>query len=122
MISAAIDRRRALLLAGIAWLGSDPVAVAQNPHPTTPAPDTKPDDEPHRLPADVTTHHAIDLPNRTLHFDATAGAIRLTGADLAFVAYQLSGADRARRPVTFAFNGGPGFGSGSLHVGAVGPW
>jgi carboxypeptidase C (cathepsin A) len=122
MITTAIDRRRALSLAGIAWLGGDQIAVAQNSSPKPPSPDTKPEDEPRRLPADVTTHHAIDLPGRTLHFDATAGAIRLTGADLAFVAYQLPGADRARRPVTFAFNGGPGFASAWLNVGAVGPW
>ena len=41
---------------------------------------------------------------------------------MAFVAYQLEGADRRTRPVTFVFNGGPGMASGWLQVGAIGPW
>jgi carboxypeptidase C (cathepsin A) len=80
------------------------------------------------LPADVTTQHSLELPDRTLRFSATAGAIRLTddkGAprvDVAFIAYRLDGADSRNRPVTFVFNGGPGMASGWLQVGAVGPW
>jgi len=80
------------------------------------------------LPPDVTTHHALDLPARTLHFSATAGTVRLRDAkdapltDVAFVAYQLEGAEAAARPVTFVFNGGPGMASAWLHMGAIGPW
>jgi len=81
-----------------------------------------------KLPADQTTHHVLELPGRTLKFAATAGAVRLSNddnvaqADVAFIAYQLEGADRRTRPVTFVFNGGPGMASGWLQVGAVGPW
>ena len=81
-----------------------------------------------KLPPDQITHHVLELPGRTLKFAATAGAIRLTAddnaaqADVAFIAYQLEGADRRTRPVIFAFNGGPGMASGWLQVGAVGPW
>src|SRR5262249_40883264 len=81
-----------------------------------------------RLPPDVTTRHTLELPGRTFDFRATAGAIRLLDdktaprLDLAFIAYRLSDADPRSRPVTFVFNGGPGFSSGWLHVGAVGPW
>ena len=84
--------------------------------------------ETQRLPPASTTHHTLELPGRTLHFEATAGAILLTDekhvprAELAFVAFQLEDAERARRPVTFAFNGGPGYASAWLNVGAVGPW
>ena len=66
------------------------------------------------------------LPGRTLHFTATAGSIRLRDdknapqADVAFVAYQLDGADKQTRPVTFVFNGGPGMASGWLQVGGIG--
>jgi carboxypeptidase C (cathepsin A) len=80
------------------------------------------------LPPDQTTHHVLELSGRTLKFVATAGAIRLSGddgaaqADVAFVAYQVEGADRRTRPVTFVFNGGPGMASGWLQTGAVGPW
>ncbi len=37
------------------------------------------------------------------------------------VAYTLDGADPATRPVTFAFNGGPGSSSVWLHLGLLGP-
>jgi carboxypeptidase C (cathepsin A) len=81
-----------------------------------------------KLPPEQTTHHVLELPGRTLKFVATAGAIRLNNdaneaqTDVAYVAYQLEDADRHTRPVTFAFNGGPGMASGWLQVGAVGPW
>jgi carboxypeptidase C (cathepsin A) len=43
-------------------------------------------------------------------------------AELFFVAYILNGiADAATRPVTFAFNGGPGSASVWLHMGGLGP-
>jgi carboxypeptidase C (cathepsin A) len=126
-----IDRRRLLAGAGVGWIGSFIAADAQPHDPPPTSAGTQPDAanrEPRRLPADVTTQHTLELPDRTLHFDATAGAIRLTDdkaaprADIAFIAYQLQGAERTNRPVTFVFNGGPGFASGWLHVGAVGPW
>jgi len=81
-----------------------------------------------KLPPEQTTHHVLELPGRTLKFAATAGAIRLNNGenvaqtDVAFVAYQLEGADRRTRPVSFVFNGGPGMASGWLQVGAIGPW
>ncbi len=81
-----------------------------------------------KLPPEQASHHVLELPGRTLKFTATAGAIRLSNdanepqADVAFIAYQLEGADRLARPVTFAFNGGPGMASGWLQAGAIGPW
>ena len=128
MNSTSIDRRRALALAGIAWVGSLGIADAQSQNGPASARPEGNQAEARRLPADSTTHHALDLPGRTLHVAATAGAIRLTDdkdaprTDIAFIAFQLEGTDRARRPVTFVFNGGPGFASGWLNVGAVGPW
>ena len=82
----------------------------------------------HHLPADVTTQHTLELPDRTLRFSATAGAVRLADdkgaprADVALIAYRLDGVDPRTRPVTFVFNGGPGMASGWLQAGAVGPW
>jgi len=83
---------------------------------------------PPRFPPSVTTHHTVQTSGRAVHFAATAGTIALTDASgkpraqLATIAYQEEGADPARRPVTFVFNGGPGMASGWLQVGAVGPW
>ena len=82
----------------------------------------------HRLPPDSTTRQTLTLPGRTLNFTATAGSIRLFDdkgepqADIAYKSYQLDGADRASRPVTFLFNGGPGASSAWLQFGAAGPW
>jgi len=84
--------------------------------------------EQHKLPADSTTTHKLELPGRTLSFKATAGSIRVFDdkgepqADIAYTSYQLDGADRAVRPVTFFFNGGPGASSAYLQLGSAGPW
>jgi carboxypeptidase C (cathepsin A) len=128
MSTSGIDRRRALALAGAALIGSRSVADAQSRAASVAA---RPDDtaaETPRLPPAVTTHHTLELPGRILHFEATAGAILLTDekhaprAELAFVAFQSEGAEKAQRPVTFVFNGGPGYSSAWLNVGAAGPW
>ncbi len=42
-------------------------------------------------------------------------------AKMFFVAYTKPGADESRRPITFAFNGGPGSSSVWLHLGMLGP-
>jgi carboxypeptidase C (cathepsin A) len=84
--------------------------------------------EQHRLPPDSTTTQTVNLPGRALTFTATAGSIRLFDdkgepqADIAYTSYQLDGVDRAARPVTFLFNGGPGSASAWLQLGANGPW
>jgi len=89
---------------------------------------TPPAAEQHRLPPDSVTKQTLALPGRTLAFTATAGSIRLFDdkgepqADIAYTSYQLDGADRASRPVTFLFNGGPGSASAWLQLGANGPW
>jgi carboxypeptidase C (cathepsin A) len=83
----------------------------------------------------VVTHHEIDIDGTPLRYTVTAGRIVLRKeqvADDAFsgnkataevfvVAYTLDGADPASRPVTFAFNGGPGSSSVWLHLGLLGP-
>ena len=84
---------------------------------------------PHPLPPDSTTDHVLTVPGRTLHFKATAGAVRLSDAgsgspiaDIATVAYRLDGVDGSKRPLTVVINGGPGAASAWLDLGAVGPW
>ncbi len=92
------------------------------------APGAPPAAEPQRLPPDSTTKQTLDLPGRSLAFTATAGSIRLFDdkrepqADIAYTSYQLDGTDRATRPVTFVFNGGPGAASAWLQFGNNGPW
>ena len=80
------------------------------------------------LPADSTSRQTVDLPGRQLAFMATVGSIPLmtesgrVTAEIGYVAYQLEGSDAARRPVTFAFNGGPGSSSAWVHAVGFGPW
>ncbi len=82
-----------------------------------------------RLPQDSATHQSITLADgRVLNFTASAGSMRLRderGQDeavIGFVAYKLDAGEAKTRPVTFAFNGGPGAGSAWLDIGAIGPW
>lgn len=77
--------------------------------------------------APVVTHHQITLNGKTLSYAATAGRLPLKRGDgkieaeMFFVAYTLDGQDAGKRPLTFAFNGGPGSASIWLHMGALGP-
>jgi carboxypeptidase C (cathepsin A) len=75
----------------------------------------------------VITHHQIAVNGKTLSYTATAGRLPIKRGDgkieaeMFFVAYTLDGQDAGRRPLTFAFNGGPGSASVWLHMGALGP-
>ncbi len=79
------------------------------------------------LPDDSSRQKTISLPGRTLRYTATAGTLPLydqkgdQSAAVFYTAYVLDGADTARRPVTFVFNGGPGAASTFLHLGLAGP-
>jgi len=73
------------------------------------------------------THHQIQVNGKLLRYTATAGRLPIkdatnkTEALMFYVAYTLEGADAGQRPLTFAFNGGPGSASIWLHMGALGP-
>ena len=63
----------------------------------------------------------------TLNYTATVGTLPVRGAEgrktaeIVFTAYTLDGLRDPSRPVTFAFNGGPGASSVYLNFGAIGP-
>ena len=86
------------------------------------------------------TQHSVRVGGKKLSYTATTGTIVLKeeatkkGADegvfegerpkaeVFFVAYTLDGVkDKAARPITFSFNGGPGSSSVWLHLGLFGP-
>ena len=94
---------------------------------TPPKPAEKPVERP-ALPADVTSEQHVALPGRTLKYHVTAGSLPMLNAkgehkaDIFYIAYVLdTGKPAADRPITFAFNGGPGASSAYLHIGALGP-
>ena len=75
----------------------------------------------------VVTHHQIAVDGKSLKYTATVGRLPIKRGDgkieaeMFYVAYTLDGQDAAKRPLTFAFNGGPGSASIWLHMGALGP-
>ncbi len=80
------------------------------------------------LPADSVTHHQIEIGGKELAYTATAGTLPLRDdkgekeADIFYLAFTLDGvSNRTQRPVTYAFNGGPGAASAYLDIGALGP-
>src|SRR5260370_39651668 len=83
------------------------------------------------LPADSVTEHTVDIPGGKLAYTATAGTLSLfdqSGERTAAIYYTAyvaknteKNADGASRPITFAFNGGPGAASAYLNLGLVGP-
>jgi carboxypeptidase C (cathepsin A) len=64
---------------------------------------------------------------KTVDYVATVGSIPVkdkkgkTIGEVVYTAYTVPGAAAANRPVTFAFNGGPGASSVYLNLGAIGP-
>jgi carboxypeptidase C (cathepsin A) len=82
------------------------------------------------------TRHKLKIGKREIAYTATCGTVVLkeetekegkhegekARAKVFFIAYTLDETpDRAKRPVTFSFNGGPGSSSVWLHLGVVGP-
>ena len=105
-------------------------APGANPAPAdTPKQPEEPKTSPDRLPADKSVPQTITVNGKTIHYTATVGTIDLKARDgkttgqVMYIAYI---ADTAKdqpktRPVTFAFNGGPGASSTYLNFGAIGP-
>jgi len=77
--------------------------------------------------APIVTHHQITMDGAVMKYTATTGRLPIKRSDgkieaeMFFVAYTLDGQDASKRPLTFAFNGGPGSASIWLHMGALGP-
>ena len=75
----------------------------------------------------VVTHHKITIDGKTIEYTATVAQMPIkdpsgeTEAHICYLAYTLDGAEPTNRPLTFAFNGGPGSASIWVHMGAMGP-
>lgn len=85
-----------------------------------------------RPPAEVpkseqsVTQHSLTIDGKAIAYTATAGTMIVRNAkdepaaSIGYTAYVKKDGD-ASRPITFAFNGGPGSSSIWLHIGALGP-
>src|SRR5579885_1185906 len=76
----------------------------------------------------ITTHHSLAIGGKTVEYDATVGYVEVTAADshskgcVFFTTYVASGTpDVSKRPVIFAFHGGPGSAALWPHLGMIGP-
>jgi carboxypeptidase C (cathepsin A) len=92
-----------------------------------PAPSSSP--KPSIPPAtpDAVTHHVNHVDGQAIRYSARAGTITLRNekdqitARMFYVAYTKDGADPAKRPVTFFYNGGPGSSTVWLRMASFGP-
>jgi carboxypeptidase C (cathepsin A) len=79
------------------------------------------------FPADASVKQVIHVAGRTVNYTATVGSLPVRDdkgkkiAEVVFTAYVMDGPRDPNRPVTFAFNGGPGAASVYLNMGAIGP-
>ncbi len=74
----------------------------------------------------VRTTHSITLGGEKISYTAEAGTMALTSGgdacEIFYTAYTKNGVkDKGERPITFAFNGGPGSSSFYLHMACLGP-
>jgi carboxypeptidase C (cathepsin A) len=75
----------------------------------------------------VVTHHEMQIGDKKISYTATVAQMPLkdasgdTEAHIFYTAYTLDDADATTRPLTFAFNGGPGAASLWVHMGGFGP-
>lgn len=75
----------------------------------------------------VSTHETATIAGQPLAYTATAGTLLLYNgahqatASVFYIAYTKDGARPASRPITFAYNGGPGFASALVDIGGFGP-
>lgn len=83
-----------------------------------------PEDKLPPLPANKSIEQSMVLNGQTLHYTVTVGTIDARDSDgkvagkVVYTSYVVPGKNR---PVTFAFNGGPGAASVFLNFGAIGP-
>jgi carboxypeptidase C (cathepsin A) len=75
----------------------------------------------------VSSAHTTTINGTTLNYTATAGFLDITVADgssracIFYTSYVVPQSGNTTRPITFAFNGGPGSASLWLHMGFLGP-
>ncbi len=120
-----------LLISLICLVAAKPIPLQETPAKSSPSPEKGGGKTVSEIPPPEklsVTHHSINVNGRRLPYTATAGCIPLNDekgnlkAEMFFVSYVKEGAgDKSSRPVTFAYNGGPGASSTWLHLGALGP-
>ena len=109
-----------LFVLGAAAQGMRPGMMPMKPPAAKPAPVPK--------ERTVVTHASVTINGQTIPYTATAGTLLLYNdqqkatASVFYIAYTKDGvSDPGARPVTFAYNGGPGGASALVDIGGFGP-
>jgi carboxypeptidase C (cathepsin A) len=116
----------AVFVAGLTFAPWSAMAAADAKPAADAGAEKKSDAELPPLPADKTIKQTVRVGGRSLSYEATVGTIPVRDAkgkkiaEVVYTAYTVPGSD-PHRPVTFAFNGGPGASSVYLNMGAIGP-
>src|SRR4029077_14132567 len=117
----------AAFLAAALPLAAQDAADAKAGATATPAKEATPTPTPGPAPSPAVKHNRITIGGKPIAYTATAATVDLKDAKgeliarMFSVAYTADGADAKQRPVTFAFNGGPGSASIWLHMGSFSP-
>jgi carboxypeptidase C (cathepsin A) len=123
-----VNRALVCLLAAATVVGGVAARAQDRPDGAGAGADAK--KAPHEAPKpeQSATQHSIVVGGKTVNYTATAGTLILRNdkdeptAAVGYVAYtQRDVSDLSHRPITFAYNGGPGSASLWLHMGALGP-
>ena len=121
---------RRMISAAVMMLAVAAASVAGAAQPQKGADDAvKPEAKPDIPKAESSaTTHSIVIDGSRIDYTATAGTLIVRNgkdkpyASMGYVAYTKNGvSDLRTRPITFAYNGGPGSSSIWLHLGALGP-
>jgi carboxypeptidase C (cathepsin A) len=102
-----------------------PVLAADDQKAAPTAKDDRADLPP--LPPEASVKQTTHIAGKTIAYVAAVGALPVRDdkgkaiAQVVYTAFTLDGPRDADRPVTFAFNGGPGAASVFLNLGAIGP-
>ena len=79
------------------------------------------------LPMHFESKGSVRIDGKAINYTATAGTLVMKNeegdpiAQFGYTSYTKDGADKGKRPIMFAYNGGPGSASFWLHMGVLGP-
>jgi carboxypeptidase C (cathepsin A) len=113
----------ALLAASVGLWAAEPQSAADKEGAEAKKPETAAAPKPEQS----VTEHTIKVGGVPLKYKATAGTLVIRNdedepvAAIGYVAYTKDGVEPGKRPLTFAYNGGPGSSAIWLHMGALGP-
>ncbi len=123
-----MQRSCAFRLAAICLVAAAPLFAAAQSAKPAPKPDAAAKPSAIPKPRTVVTHASVTIDGQTIPYTATTGTLLIYNkkheaiASVFYIAYTKDGVkDSSTRPITFAWNGGPGGASALVDIGGFGP-